>query len=481
MRSRLISLLFVLVIAPVATARAQSAASQLIGIRESLRTYDEGGARSLDALRTLAILVRTGSERDPAIAEARFLRAALATDLLLVAALDPTRSPAPAQIAEATGMPEDALVAHLRSELVAMRRGPFRRPADESIAALDALGDGSATTSLASASSGPRRDVLRVLAAARAVSSSSDALAALAALADDPCRGACDASYAWMDEPGRRAVHALTLADAAITRLEASAEDDAFVGAVRPAITQAAATLRALVLAPTPRIAPELAQRGDGGAPIRPDVIVSVGADAVHVAWVPRVRVEGHALRVEAPGPTLAAPERTALPREFRPVIVAIDEVAALAQRIAAGANAPVVAVTVTDAPAHVLVRTLLSLARGGAPASFLARRDDAGLLHGVPVRLLEPDDLDALRGNLHVRVRAGGLAVQRGAAREISIDRVREGGALRHDLDQLARVASAQRQESVSLEAMSTVPARDAIDVAFRIAGTGGIAVVRR
>ena len=102
----------------------------LAGARAALAAYDLEGPATLNALADLGPIAARGGA--PAV-EARYLRAIAGADLYTLSIVLPDDALG-ARLADALGVPASDVSAHLRSELSATGRGPYRRSAvDENL------------------------------------------------------------------------------------------------------------------------------------------------------------------------------------------------------------------------------------------------------------------------------------------------------------------------------------------------------------
>lgn len=457
-------------IASPAPARAQS--PELAPVREALATYDLDGDRTLGALRDLERAIATVRTED-ARREARFLRAAVATDLWIAAALgtDAERAPREARIASALSVREDGVAEHLRGELGAVGSGVYRAPARAAIAALalrDAVIGGDIASIEWSRHAGPRRDLLLVRASASGISAS---------IAPDPCGsggGACAEPFAQLDAGSRRELASRIEISAAMARLERAARGGdplaaVLIDRVRPIATR----VEGETVHPASRVPETLpidAAEG-GGEPVRPALLIAVASDAIHLARPASYGVRaGRAVAREEGDDVLPRARRVALPREYRPVITAVDELVEAIRAVSLAEGAVVALAAAPDVPAHVVARVIASAARAGRAPALLVRRAPDGTLRGASIALLAADDEPGVLGDLVVRVRMGGYGLARGRGREQSIPRVRAAAGLAFDLDGLGRAAERIPHRRTILDAMPSLPAHDLFDAAFRL-----------
>lgn len=459
-------------------ARAQSL--RLQAQREALATYDLNGERTLNVLRELC--GAAGGASSDVAREARFLCAMVALDLTVAASVDPVRAALEQRTADVLGVPRAELRAHLRSELEALRTGVYRGPATEALGALallDALGSGGEVPW--SSHRGVRRDLLWLRVAGEALGDPER----IAAFGRDPCSegASCTEPYAQMDAAMRRRVVALADIAAAARRVERAAAGGDPLAQSLVAIARArSADVAQRVERPAPRLPEALgvASGDDAGEPAHADLLIVVTTAEVRLARPAAYAVrDGAVVAVDDAPDVLPRSIAVPLPREYRPVIGALDEVTrALAARplpeggVVALAAAP-------DVEAHVLSRVVASALAAGRPPSLLVRRAADGTMRGAPVVFVARDEIGQ-PGDLVVRVRMGGYGLARGRGREQMLPRVRTAHGMAFDLEGLAAALRRIPHRRAVLDAMTTVSARDVLDAAFRMAGRGPVALLR-
>lgn len=464
MRLRFAILVAILSFSSVASAQDPA----LAAARAALSTYDLEGPTTLVALRDLGPLVAQGGA---SATEARYLRAIAGADLytLSVALADDALA---ARVADALGVGADSLDSHLRGELAAVRTGIYRRSALDELALLDIAsafehGD---LRSIAAAH-GTRSDALLVLALANAAGS----VEGLGAIPD------AAAPLFPADRDASAAVAAIQLASAARGRAMAAARlGDPWLASLTYRLTAAMATLVALELHPRVAVPATLVRSTDAAAGGAADVVVAFGADAVSFGCAPIVTVpDGAAVatRTVSPGGHCAVlPEVQRIPLgTLGAVPRSIDALRdALTAGELGGARSIVIA-PAADAPLHVLVRTLLTLAAAGITPTHLALRAADGTLASTPIRVVHQAELGPI--DLSVHLRLGGYTVQRGRGREVSIPRVRGASGLEFDRAGLDRTMRERPPASVAIDGMTNVLASDVVETA-RLAEASGASV---
>lgn len=372
------------------------------------------GPRSFEAVRSLYEI----GQRDPAADEARYLAAAASLDLAAYALFREDRESL-ATLAQIRGLPPGngaALFTAIGTELRAVRSPTYAAAARGLAQGAELLQLGPDTargTTLAmellrrGAPAAHIASLFYVDATRRGVAAfvrDGSGLAALAALADDPCAHGCEGSpLASAPEATRRAAAAIERAYARIVAGLASGEADPFGTLARPVYEEART---ALARVPLPdRAGPR------GRTPSR--VLVELGLGELKATVLPHIEiVEGH-VSTEA-APTGASAVQTVRYVARWPAKVTPHEPftqAARAVRAATGggadAAAPPVAIAVDDElEAHIFARVVLSLLAVGFEDIRLRRREGEGWsetrLRPVPGGRLEEGDV---RGRARVEV----------------------------------------------------------------------------
>lgn len=457
--------LFVSMLAPAA---AHAQAPELHPIREALARYDLEGDRTLGSLRELGRALTLASSED-ARREARFLRAAVATDLLIAVTMDPAHAGLERRVSEALGVAPEGLVEHLRAELGAVRSGVYRRVADDALSTLElreTLAHGEAVSIEWSRHRGPRRDLLLLRAAAAGV---------VPRMAADPCaaRG-CPAPYAELDPVSRRELAALVEVSSALARVQEAARGgdplaQSLVAHTRPAAARVAETV--VVAAPRVPESLPIQPAAAGGEALRLTLLIAIGPEEVRIARAPTYGArEGRPVARETGDDVLPGSVSVPLPTELRPVIIPIDAVVEALRAFEPAPGAAIAIAASPDVPAHVVARVVASAQRAErAPTAFVRRAPD-GTLRGIPIALADSSEV-GVAGDLCVRVRLGGYGVARGRGRETTIPRVLGENGRRFDVDGLATSVGRIPHRRVALDAMATVRAEDFFDVAFRLA----------
>jgi hypothetical protein len=307
----------------------------------------------------------------------------------------------------------------------------------------------------------------------------------LAALGRDPCgSGAhCPEPYVQMDPPTRRRLAALADLAAAARRVEQAAEGgDALARALISLARARAAEIAARVERPLLRVSEALGVTpgSDAGDPVRADLLIVVTPTEVRLARPAAYAVrDGTVVMVEDAPDVLPRSVAVALPREYRPVIAAIDDLTpAIAERPFPSGG--VVALSASpEVETHVLLRVVASAAAARRAPTLLVRRATDGTLRGAPIVLVARDEIGQ-PGDLVVRVRMGGYGLARGRGREQMLPRVRSERGMVFDLEGLAAALARMPHRRAVLDSMTTVSARDFLDTAFAIAAREPVALLR-
>lgn len=507
MNVRIVGILATLVlVAPVVRANEQTPTvkeSPLVHVRAQLTHYDLEPQGTLAQLRQLAEFARTLRGTPPA-AEAAFLRAAAANDLLFLADYfgnDALRAGLAAEFAVAP----DALALAIARELTECAQGVYREPAQLALAALQRT---EPAEQVPAGASDLRRDA-RFIRAATLLVKDEAVGGRFAALVADPCAGTgagtrtgadaatgagagagtgtdaatgaqqlkCPAPYADFDADGRRAFVYLQQLSAAVGRLErARGVGDPFSDALSASVERDIALLRALTLRVPPSIPgdPRLRMPRNSAMWPAPHVIVFAHANELQYARVPRVRIglAGEVERVADPAPVF--PETAAIPHsptDTLPPTKSIDDFVT-AMRSLRGDEAAFRALLVADAglTSQLPARALVSLRKAGAQSLTLAARTRDGALLGTPIRLVLPTvDTPGDTADLKMRVRLGGYSLDVGHG-VTDIPRVRDESGLHFDVAALAAQAAARAPRSAAVSFMPDVAIEQVLVALFQV-----------
>ncbi|HMI89824.1 MAG TPA: hypothetical protein VK509_00595 [Polyangiales bacterium] len=469
--------LAVLALTPsVRAARAETPATTK-SPRAALELYRLEGADggTLGVLAQLSQLVASGGLEGAALLEARFLRAAAATDLLVLAR---SRTDAALEAALARALVTDTLSAQLDAELAAAATGVYRLPAQQMRATLALLAaDAKPTAELIAAAAGSQRDLwlLHAVASALGNPSDADALAALSMLGSDPCTNTCPAPFDRVAAAARRSVAAFAEAGHAVARLRAAANAGDPLAALAAGDRDA---LAAKLFARSLLLPPQLAEasgwtRPDGSSlATSPELLMLVGERGVRYAFAPRVRLDARGVlemysRGEPTWPHLA---QLPFARELRPYIEPLPELVSFIQH--AQHNAPMVAAVGVEpgTNAHALAHVLASWKRAGVGGELLLSA--AGNREGrAQVVQLWSDADGGPEAPLGMRVRLGGYSLKQGQAPTLDIPRVRTDVGWRFDLARLDSQARSQRYPLARVSFMADVAAEDLIAAVLQLA----------
>jgi hypothetical protein len=428
-----------------------ASAQRLDDVRRSLSRYDlDGGTARVIA--QLGPMTARGSSLERQ--EARFLRAAAATDLLLLAGDD---AAARAEVARAYGVEPDALERSLDAELAAIARPPFIAATRESRWVLTVLASPSVET--LRDGRGVRRDVLYVRRVVDALGDD-DEVARLAALGHDFCGnpGACTVGA--FTPRFRRAAGALREARAAMVRIERAAQSGEPLTSALAALTAVDATvLDHAAIRAVPRFDPSIAAvDGARGAPMRAELVLVVGAGELRYGFVPTLTARTGTLAIVGPSPALPATE----------IVGAIDvdmlpALTELRSRLADGARVGVAGAD--DVDAGTMSRVLTMLSRAGFGEVEVIGVDGEGEARSVTVRVTEEETNGSA-----VYVRLGGYTISSAQGSD-EIPRVRVNGRLTFDTAALAERVTFAPTEIDTLRYMSAVAWPLVLEAAFHVA----------
>lgn len=316
--------LMIAMICVAGPAHAQLVAPQVHEARLALARYDLEGDRTVGVLRDLTAFIRD-ADHGPDLREARFLRAVVTADLLLLSRLSDDRGARtlPHRLADALSVHLDRLVPFVRTELERIGSpvyAPVVRDVHDGLVLIDRYQGGAAVEW--SKYRGLRRDVFLLRSVTRALSSSERPLALLTSLGDDPCAPApvanaaeadsaatpdtetntpkskpddteaCPTLYGAFAPDGRKAVSAFVEAAAALKRVaEARSGGDPFSAHLGTLTEQARTILSQVTIHPAPALptgwSPTSVPFSNDGA--RPEVMVLVVPGGLRVSRVPAV------------------------------------------------------------------------------------------------------------------------------------------------------------------------------------------------
>lgn len=462
-------------------ARAQHAAA-LQDARLGLARYELGSGASdaVHAISQLSDLLRGGGLSAVEHAESRFLRAAAASDLLILARLRGAPALGPA-LEAALGVAPGSAAAHLDAELAACTRPPYGELAAQVRASLALASEAPPWSwTRLSAMRGSQRDLLLLHQIAAMSGTAQDATAALSAYAADPCAASaeCPAPYSHFDAPGRRAVAALAEAGSALSRLHAaSAAGDPLAAAAIIELATFTTTLPAIELRPALRPEHAAAWLDAAGQPIEPapQLLLRIGEDRAHYVLAPRVRLDADGLveLVSPDEPDIAAAGELPVRASLAAFIAPAPELVDFLRRVLATDAARSIAVAVdVGVPARTLGRTLVSLQRAGWDRAVLIDRAHAPRSGAQPVRIALASATDsAASAELALRVRLGGYSLRaRDRDAALDIPRIRGEEGLRFDTATLATELAGRSYAVSQLSFMADVASDQVTSAALEL-----------
>lgn len=450
-------------------------------LRSDFARYDLGpngalarlAAMTNDALRELSFRERR---------EARFLRAAVAADLLLIAVLRPDPG-LREHLAEALGVYDDELFDYLDQELHAVEVDAFSVPAQRARAALDvARGDGEPRLG---EDVGTRNDLLVLRHVAARLHGARDPVAALTPLAVEPCAGVegaaeaakCGGLYARFPANARPAVAALEAIGHVIARLHRDARRDPLLRALEPQLRALRAGLSGVTLRMLPRLEDGVFQLPVVGehAAGAPDVALIVERTGIRYGYVPgaRLNAAGHITLVADGEPVLPRTAELSFSSRLRSWTHPIPELVELLRRLERDGRRPHLAIgTSGQLRAHVLGCVLISLRRAGHRRALLLAQSEDGVARTTPVELVTlAETRNRARSGLRLRVRQGGYSVVGFGVRAQRIPRVWRQKRFHFDVDRLARVIRRRHFKRADVSFMARVPAEQVSPAAFEVA----------
>lgn len=454
------------------------AAEPAPSLRATLERYqvDTPGGGTLAVLAQLTHTLTANQQAPESLLEARFLRAAAATDLLVLARV---RNDAAfeAELARTLGSEAPALGALLDAELATCASGVYRLPAQQMRGTLALLAaPNGATAELLAGAGGSQRDLVLLHAASTALTHASDldALMALRPLGVDPCSGSCPAPYDRIAAIVRPGVAAFAEAGHAVGRLRAAAAAGDPLAAATEADREAlAAKLFTRSLLPPPQLAEAASWTRADGAPLHtsPELLVLVRERSIRYGFAPRVRMnERGVLELFSRGePTWPHLAEVTFVRELRPYIEPLPELVALISR--AQQSGPMAAAVGAEpgTNAHVLAHVLASWKRSGAAGELLLSAAGNRLGRVQPVQLWSDAD-GGPEAPLGMRVRLGGYSLKQGQAPTLDIPRIHTDTGWRFDLATLDSQVRSQRYPNARVSFMADVAAEDLIAAVLQL-----------
>lgn len=449
-------------------AHANLAAPEIEAARRALHEYDVYGDDTTRVLTELTRFIPEAAEEMDRH-EARFLRAAVATDLLLIGA-GSAHPGLRGRVSEALGVPTPGLVAFLETELRAIDAGVYHDAAGEALWVLDAITHDEIEPHSLYEGRGERRDVLYVRAVVDALGRD-DSVDRLGALGADPCEGAAPCAYAAFAPGGRRAIGALAEASAALGRLARIAADgEPLIQALAASVATDAAILQTSAIHPTPALPDDLhvPEIGSRGASAHPELLLVVTERELRYTYVPSVRVGSGGVEMVAPAtPVLPAWGRLPLRDDHRTAVAPYDDLVERLRPIHTAHPVDSVALAAAgDMDSHRVSRVFVSLRRAGIPTPSIVSRGAQGEARSLAITLIMGEESSR---PLSLFVRLGGYTLHRHRA-SLDIPRVRDDAGLHFDVATLEARASASARLPAALRYMSGVPWGTVLDAAFRL-----------
>ncbi len=460
-----------------------SDAAPLQEARRSLARYEigSGDTSTLATLVQLSMAAQAAQSGSAAHAEMRFLRAAAATDLLVLAHVRGDAS-FEALLAATLGVAAGVAITHLDSELLAFTQPGYREQATEMRAALASIARREAwPLGELDRSSGSQRDLLFVHAFVQACGSDGDVIANLARRALDPCGGAapCVEPYAGLDTRGRIAAHALAEAGKALGRLQEAAEaGDPLPAAATSELAVFQILLAAVELSPGMRPAhtESWVDANGASAGAAPGLKLWVSEQGVRYAFAPHLKLgAGGVLELVAAAKSgTPASGELKIASSLRPFVHPLPELIDwLRVQLAADPVLTLAVEATAGTSVLMLGRVLVSVERAGQKVVIVMGRSASGQYVAQRVALADSSTADTRpEATLALRVRAGGFSLRHGAAPSLDLPRVRDqAGVLQFDLDALSAQLEGKRVDSAQLSFMSELTAEPMTIALFEVA----------
>lgn len=453
-------------------AHADLTADELRAARRQLHEYDLHGGTA----RVLARLTRfIGQAEGANLREARFLRAAVATDLVILG-MSGSAPQVRGDIAQAVGVSESELMAWLDGELERVSFGVYQPVAEESRWALRVIEDGDIDPHVLHDGEGERRDMLYVNAVVDALGRDDD-IARLAEFGEDPCADAAvPCGFSMFAPQGRRAADALREAANALARLERLAQtNEPLVASMAGLVAADGVVLRTAEIFPIPAFDSGLGVHGVGarGEPAHPELLVILEPGVVRYAYVPAVRVMGRDVRVVAGrSPALPSWASFQIQPDNRTAVIPWDDVTthfrAMQERESHGTVGLAITAGVTGLS---MSRMLVSMQSAGLPTPLLISRGLEDEARAVHIRVIGEEDF---RAPTTLYVRLGGYSLRRNG-HLMDVPRVRAEDGLQFDLARLAQVSEEGAEQPASLRYMSSIEWPHVLDAAFHMRPRAG------
>jgi hypothetical protein len=461
----------------VLPARAQ-AEPDLQALRLALSSYDIEHGGALSVLRDLQTLSTRKS--GAAANEVRFLRAAVASDLLILARIS-DRPELTAGVAKALSVKPEALFDHVVSELGQVARTHFRQPALEALETLVRLHeDPAGVWREPKVATSTKRDLLYLVTVLRSLRDTADPVAALAPLAVDPCSAQCAENLAPFDVQGRRAVAALTEAGHSLARVQRAARGrDAFASALSLQFADMQARLALVTLRPMPRL-DSVADAGARALDVAhaPDLVLLVSSDGVRYGFVPHVQLSAAGEPVlSAPAPALPQTQELSLPQKMPAFyLMPLPQVVRrLKTELARDPDLSVAVALASGTEVDLLARVLISVRRVGREEVVLLGRGKAGATSGMTLSLVSKLEADQMTpGVLRLQVRPGSYSLRLGGALQ-RVEPTHDAEIQPFDLAALGSTLGARRFSTADVSFMLQMSADSLADALFCIGPAAG------
>ncbi len=457
------------VLMSAAGARA-AGTSPLQQARLALEHYDLAARDSttLSALSDLSALMKDQTLGATEHDEARFLRAAAASDMLVMATLRSDRDLQKA-LAATLGVADGGVYELLDAELAQCSQPSYRALTSQIRSALAAMHKQEAwPLPTLTDTTGPQRDLLFVHSFVQAVGTDDDLISALSRNGRDPCADAthCAQPYVAFDLRGRIAVHALMQAGQALIRVQAAVRaGDPLLTAAQSDLAVFQMLLADIELRPSPRPSHDETWMDASGAPSKlvPDLMMWASEQGMRYGFVPRVGLSAAgALELQAAGePVLPSTGELKFTSKMHPFIHPVRELVSwLSPQVAAHSELEIAVAPAQDTSALMLARILISLKRAGRDSAIVVGRSASQTEVAQAVRLVNttlPET--AATEQLSLYVRLGGYSLKLpGNIAPHNIPRVQDAQGFRFDTTSLAQALAGQRVESSQLSFMSGV-----------------------
>jgi hypothetical protein len=452
------------------SAKAESTSvkdTTLLSARAALSHYDLRPTGTTTQLAALGRYAREhAGERESD--EAKFLQAAVASDLWFVAEIteDPQLK---AAILGSLGVEESALQEHLARALRECAHGVYLQAAEQALAAIQG-----STDAVDRATHDTRSDTLLLRSAANKLAGEAS-LGELAALGRDPCAAAgCAPAYADLDARARRAVWYLEQVYAADQRLQSAAKNgDPLADALLPSVAVLRGKLQSRRVQLSMHITPELSANTPdthGKLPLLDALFFMRGMDVLY-AQLPSAQLGDQGVtRVDAEH---APPKLQALVtlKDAVPYARPIDELVTQAKQLRNGAAQWTVGMAVTPGtPTLLWARALVSLVKAGASRIFVVGRGEHDALTSVQVHLVQMGYAEPVPNTeLKLRVRLGGYTVKLPDVTQ-DIPRYQDDTGYHFDQAGLVRALSPRKLRTAAVSYMGDVAVEQLIWALFSV-----------